>query len=130
MVLWGEPSDRCKISLECPVLSFSEVLEKGSRTVKSFKVADVAPSDTATLVYTSGTTGHPKGVMLTHANLMYQVANLGHYISIVPGDASLSLLPPWHIYERSCGYILLAKGACQVGTAYLWASLAIRMLNS
>ena len=39
---------------------------------------------------------------LTHGNLLYQVNNLGYYISVRPGDSALSLLPPWHIYERSC----------------------------
>jgi long-chain acyl-CoA synthetase len=68
------------------------------------------PDDLATLVYTSGTTGNPKGVMLTHANLMYQVGGLQEVVRPQPGDCSLSMLPPWHIYERATGYFALARG--------------------
>lgn len=51
---------------------------------------------------------------LTHANLAYQVANFGHFIDVRPGDRTLSLLPPWHIYERTAGYYVLSRGAAQV----------------
>ena len=58
-----------------------------------------------------------QGVMLTHANMFYQIQNLNHYILPDVGDTSLSLLPPWHIYERACGYYLYYSGCCQVGIA-------------
>ena len=45
----------------------------------------------------------PQGVMLTHSNLLYQVDNMSFFLSVQPGERTLSLLPPWHIYERSCG---------------------------
>ncbi|KAK9846749.1 hypothetical protein WJX84_009668 [Apatococcus fuscideae] len=79
-------------------------------------MADIKSSDLATFVYTSGTTGNPKGVMLTHANMFYQIQNLNHYILPDVADTSLSLLPPWHIYERACGYYLYYSGCCQVYT--------------
>ena len=41
--------------------------------------------------------------MLSHANLCYQVNNLQHFLAVAPGQRTLSLLPPWHIYERACG---------------------------
>ena len=47
----------------------------------------------------------PQGVMLTHSNLLYQVDNLSHFLPVGPGESALSLLPPWHIYERSCGCV-------------------------
>ena len=53
--------------------------------------------------------------MLTHNNLMYQLANLTHFLSPQLGDTTLSLLPPWHIYERSVGYFIFSKGCQQVG---------------
>ena len=52
--------------------------------------------------------------MLSHANLRYQLDNLHHYLAPRPGDRSLSLLPPWHIYERSCGYFLYSRACTQV----------------
>lgn len=54
-----------------------------------------------------------QGVMLTHANLRYQVDNLSYFLPLRAGDRSLSLLPPWHIYERSCSYYILSRACCQ-----------------
>ena len=52
--------------------------------------------------------------MLSHANLKYQLDNLHFFLAPRPGDSSLSLLPPWHIYERSCGYFLYSRACTQV----------------
>lgn len=60
--------------------------------------------------------------MLTHANLMYQVANLPYFIEISAGQSVLSLLPPWHIYERTCSYLVLSKGCKQVRGITRWLS--------
>jgi long-chain acyl-CoA synthetase len=114
IVLWGDVSDKCHSSLECPVMSYAQVLSQGHCAVADFRPVSVRPEDVATLVYTSGTTGNPKGVMLTHGNLFYQLANFHHFIDVRPGNATLSLLPPWHIYERACGYFIYACAACQV----------------
>lgn len=54
--------------------------------------------------------------MLTHSNLLYQLNNLRHFLQPAAGDTSLSLLPPWHIYERSCGYFIYCCGMKQVYT--------------
>jgi long-chain acyl-CoA synthetase len=70
--------------------------------------------DLATLIYTSGTTGQPKGVMLSHGNLLHQVNNLGVILQPKKGDIVLSLLPTWHCYERSCEYFLLSQGCTQI----------------
>ena len=58
IVLWGEASDRCTSALDCPVLSFHELLAKAAQS--SFSPPALRPDDLATLVYTSGTTGSPK----------------------------------------------------------------------
>lgn len=55
-----------------------------------------------------------QGVMLTHGNLKYQMDNLSFFLKPKPGERSLSLLPPWHIYERSCGYYLFSRACTQV----------------
>ena len=61
-VLWGQPSQKDKEALGCPVLSFAEVADKGRQNLTGFEAnpAKILGSDLATLVYTSGTTGNPK----------------------------------------------------------------------
>lgn len=70
----------------------------------------------ATLLYTSGTTGEPKGVPLSHGNLLHQVRSLGALVDPKPGDEVLSVLPIWHAYERSVEYFLLSCGCRQTYT--------------
>jgi long-chain acyl-CoA synthetase len=70
----------------------------------------------ATLLYTSGTTGEPKGVPLSHGNLLHQVRSLGVLVDPKPGDEVLSVLPIWHAYERSVEYFLLSCGCRQTYT--------------
>ena len=75
-----------------------------------------AGADLATILYTSGTTGEPKGVPLSHANLLHQLRTLGVAVNPTPGDRVLSVLPIWHAYERSAEYFLLSCGARQTYT--------------
>ena len=75
------------------------------------------PEDLAVIIYTSGTTSTPKGVMLTHYNLASQINLLYNLYPIGPGDASLSVLPLSHTYECSLGMLyIVATGAT---TTYL-----------
>jgi long-chain acyl-CoA synthetase len=68
--------------------------------------AAVKPSDLATLIYTSGTTGPPKGVELTHANILTMAAEIGALVGIQPGQRTISYLPMAHIAERVCTHYL------------------------
>ncbi|MBK7938060.1 MAG: long-chain fatty acid--CoA ligase [Lewinellaceae bacterium] len=68
----------------------------------------VRPDDLATLIYTSGTTGNPKGVMLTHRNIIFNVEALRDIAPIVAGDEVLSFLPVSHVYERVAVYAYTA----------------------
>lgn len=72
--------------------------------------------DLATLIYTSGTTGKPKGVMLTHHNILSDVAAGLAVIPVFPEDVFLSFLPAAHAYERTIGHFLPA--ACGARIAY------------
>ena len=64
-------------------------------------------SDTATIIFTSGTTGTPKGVELTHKNFLCQLKDVGALLPLKTGDKALCVLPVWHVYEREFEYILI-----------------------
>ena len=94
--------------------TFNQLMEIGAK--HSFQPVKRNRNDLATLIYTSGTTGKPKGVMLTHRNLMHQIVAIPVVVQPRPGDTVLSILPTWHSYERSCEYFLLSQGCTQVYT--------------
>ncbi len=70
----------------------------------------------ATVLYTSGTTGQPKGVPLTHANLLHQMQSLACVAHPQPGAPVLSVLPIWHAYARSASYYFLSCACTQTYT--------------
>ncbi|KAL5542769.1 hypothetical protein UlMin_010479 [Ulmus minor] len=128
ILLWGEKSNLLSVGVKgIPVFSYKEVIKLGQESRKAISVSNDArkyykyeainSDDVATLVYTSGTTGNPKGVMLTHQNLLHQIKNLWDVVPAVTGDRFLSMLPPWHAYERACEYFTFTHGVEQVYTS-------------
>ena len=94
-----------------PVMQIDEWLASAAHL--QVDVKGPAADDLAALVYTSGTTGKPKGVMLTHTNVVSNVKAVVHRVSPVISDVFLSFLPLSHTFERTAGYYLpVAAGAC------------------
>ncbi|XWS13334.1 hypothetical protein CRYUN_Cryun36dG0028600 [Craigia yunnanensis] len=127
VLLWGEKS--CLATDETqgvPIFSYNEIMELGRESCvalidshdarQGYKYEAIGSDDIATLVYTSGTTGNPKGVMLTHKNLLHQVGYLWDIVPAEAGDRFLSMLPTWHAYERACEYFIFTRGIEQVYT--------------
>jgi long-chain acyl-CoA synthetase len=75
--------------------------------------ADISENDVATIVYTSGTTGEPKGVVLTHKNIVANSAAAVKRCRFTPDDVVISYLPLGHMFERTCDqYSVLFEGGC------------------
>ncbi|WP_210519184.1 AMP-dependent synthetase/ligase [Hymenobacter terricola] len=92
---------------------FDELLELGKKgnpaDLNPLKAA-VQPDDLLTLIYTSGTTGKPKGVMLTHDNILSNCRNSQRFVPVTKDDKALSFLPLCHIFERMVTYLYMMNG--------------------
>ncbi|MFC2130381.1 AMP-dependent synthetase/ligase [Bacteroidota bacterium] len=116
------------------VKSMAEVMKRGKelRTSEERKLLlrermnRITTDDLATIIYTSGTTGDPKGVMLTHKNILSNIEGVFDAIPLDDNDTFLSFLPMCHSYERTTGYYsALATG----GTVALAESLETVAVN-
>ena len=103
------------------VLRLADLLERGrhlrqcgDRVIEE-RIEQVKGEDLFTLIYTSGTTGTPKGVMLTHDNMLSQVRYLP--FELFPSDRVLSILPVWHSYERVFEMVAVGRGCCTYYTS-------------
>lgn len=95
------------------------------------ELASAAPADTAQLIYTSGTTGNPKGVVLTHKNLIANMTQINQQVPIItPQFSFLSLLPLSHMFEQMGGFFTpLYRGAAIVYLRTLKPSAIMEALN-
>ncbi|XP_010247393.1 PREDICTED: long-chain-fatty-acid--[acyl-carrier-protein] ligase AEE15, chloroplastic-like isoform X2 [Nelumbo nucifera] len=126
ILLWGEKSCLSNYVIEgLTIFNYNEIIDLGRESRRVLLETNkgglhiyetISSDDTATLVYTSGTTGAPKGVMLSHQNLLHQIKNLWNIVPAEAGDKFLSMLPPWHTYERAAEYFTFTCGVQQVYT--------------
>eukprot|EP00889_Picochlorum_renovo_P007317 jgi/Picre1/34347/NNA_001819.t1 len=115
VVLWGDATvDGLPESVVAKVKTFDNIVS--SFEVDYDHIPTTSETDLATIVYTSGTTGAPKGVKLTHGNIQYQIDHFPEFVDIAPGEKVLSILPAWHMYQRTSMYYISNSGGCLVFT--------------
>lgn len=97
------------------LISFNDILKDGKKYRIEHK-DDVEAElekgewdDLACIIFTSGTTGTPKGVELTHGNFLTQLDELPERIILNPGDKAICVLPIWHVFERACEYVIMIQ---------------------
>ncbi len=107
VVFEGDPED------DGWVMAFDRFLELGGAITQSAvdsRIAAVTPDTLAAIVYTSGTTGVPKGAMLTHDNITFTAGSVLASAEIRPDDEALLFLPLAHIFARTCLFTALIAG--------------------
>jgi len=112
---------KAKGDISCfDVYSYDKIIERGITYRKEHPNAVERELETgrdtevATIIFTSGTTGEPKGVMLTHKNFIVQLDDLKTRVILYPGEKAIVVLPVWHSFERLCEYVILASAAGMV----------------
>lgn len=120
--------------LKAGVISFSSLIKEGKQIFPDYERKIIAAcegiisSDLSTLIYTSGTTGIPKGVMLTHSNLVNNVRAALDLIPVIePTDLFLSFLPLSHVFERTATYHICLACGCRIAFAQSLELLAKNM---
>ena len=91
-------------------------IRDGWGVAKAFhdRAKQIQPNDLATIIYTSGTTGEPKGVMLSHANLLANIEGVAKVLEVTQDDVALSFLPLCHGFERLVSYVYLTNGVSMI----------------
>jgi long-chain acyl-CoA synthetase len=119
--------DFCQISKDDPrITCITNWLPDSNKTISSYSPVI---HETASIVYTSGTTGLPKGVMLSHRNILENSYGSLLCINIYPGDTFLSFLPLSHMLERTAGYYLPMMAGATVAFARSIPDLAEDLLT-
>ena len=122
--IWGNCSDLKRVVVldnsysgdDDKIINLDTFLSIGdkSETGQTSLMVDSDPDDLLTLIYTSGTTGNPKGVMLTHNNLISNIEGIYHELKFDDNDRFLSFLPLSHVFERMGGHFTTFSMGCSV----------------
>lgn len=115
VLLEGEPPEGSAVHKLTDLLERGRHLRATGDRVIEERLAGIKGEDLFTIIYTSGTTGEPKGVMLTHDNMLSQARLLP--FDLTPGDRILSILPVWHSYERVFEMVTVSHGSCTYYTS-------------
>ncbi len=119
-IIMLEPAEEETLSKagEYRIINFSDFMEMGKKKLSESpsmieeEIAKGRPEDIATIIFTSGTTGVPKGVMLSNSSYVYQAEAMLHVIDVTENDTWLTILPVWHSFERIIQYVSALNGAC------------------
>lgn len=89
----------------CHLIPMEQLQDITKKYIPEAKREDVSGEDLSEILFTSGTTGNPKGVMLSHKNIMSNVEDVYSFLEINPGDRAFSILPIHHSYEKTGGLL-------------------------
>lgn len=122
VVLEGGETTRAEVSHDALLRYAHDWLPAGTATLQARRDAD--PQSLASIVYTSGTTGRPKGVMLSHHNMLSVAHGVLMTVEVFQEDLLLSFLPLSHTFERTVGYYLAVMSGASVAYARSIGQLA------
>ncbi len=116
-IIYINLDDPASYHLAKKLISLEEVMALGEKSTQEISVS-ISPDDIASIVYTSGTTAVPKGVMLTHHNFLFDAEAAVTAVPVDEHDILLSFLPLSHVLERTAGYYapLICRG-CSIAYA-------------
>ncbi|WP_293891364.1 MULTISPECIES: AMP-dependent synthetase/ligase [unclassified Sphaerochaeta] len=116
----GEMAEDIVVPQGVEILLYRSLIQEGRELLNDRNITQYieeerrkgTADETATIIFTSGTTGDPKGVILTHKNFAYQLEAVPKLIKqLAPGQRWLSVLPVWHSFERILQYVIISNAS-------------------
>ena len=109
LIMLHQKGELARKNLKVPVYTWEELRTLG----RNHKFVDpgLKMTDISTMLYTSGTTGNPKGVLLTHIGVASQLPSVDEQAHVMPGEDTLQVLPIWHSFERTAQMYVMSKCA-------------------